>query len=232
MRFEDFLSRRRRPFSLAVVSVACCVVWSAASGAISAEAKPAGSFQISAWTFDRGNAEIIPNPDMYADYRDKFPEIVVGPGGQTPWTIEYDVNFPVDTTYTLHVHYGSPGKRPLEVWLDGRRVGTCCGRVTGNPPPYPDRHPVHHRPRYDDGTHGLEWEEGCKLPATAGKHTLKFTRQGPPPHLSALRIESPVAFPKEWRLAKREPNLERMQANCRRIFLPVRWLIRSSTLSM
>ena len=58
------------------------------------------------------------------------------------------------------------------------------------------------------------------MPATAGRHTLKFTSQGPPPNLSALRIESPVAFPKEWKLNKREVNLDRMQANCRRIFLP------------
>jgi len=185
-----------------------------------AEMKSAGSFTISAWTFDRGNGITFYNPEVYGDYRDKYPELVVGDGGQAPWAIEYDVNFPVDATYTLFVHYSSPGERPIEVWLDGRRIGTCCGRITGNPPPYMDRHPVHDRPRDATGFHGLEWEEGCKLPAKAGKRTLKFTCQGMPPRLNALRIESPVAFPEGWRLAEREPNLQRMDPKCRRMFLP------------
>jgi len=108
----------------------------------------------------------------------------------------------------------------MEVWLDGRRIGTCCGRATGNPPPYMDRHPQHNLPRDARGFHGLEWEEACKLPVAKGKHTLKFTREGLPPRVNALRIESPAAFPKDWKPAEREPKLDQMQVNCRRIFLP------------
>ena len=114
MRIELCLPWRRQVV-FTVLAVAYLTAWSVAFPAMSAEAKPAGSFQIAAWTFDRGNGKTIPNPDMYADYRDKFPELVVGDGGESPWAIEYDIDFPVDTTYTIHVHYGSPGQRPLEV---------------------------------------------------------------------------------------------------------------------
>jgi hypothetical protein len=197
MRNELFLPWRRR--ALVVLAAALLAVCSEVSPVVGAEAKPAGSIQISAWTFDRGNAKVFANPDIYADYRDKFPELVVGDGGKLPWVVEYDVEFPVDATYTLHIQYGSPEPRPLNVWLDGQSVGKCCGRVTGNPPPYPDRHPQHNRPRDAEGFHGVEWEEACKLPVTKGKHTLKFTCQGLPPRLSALRLESPAAFPKDWK---------------------------------
>ena len=197
------------------VFVAACLV-----GSVALPPARAGSFKINSWTFDRGNAKVFSNPDLYADYRDKFPQLVTGDGGELPWSAEYDINFPVDTTYTLHVCYGSPEERPIEVWLDGRRIGTCCGRVTGNPPPYMDRHPQHNLPRDAENFHGIEWEEACKVPATKGKHTLKFTRAGLPPRLHAFRLESPVPFPKEWKLGKREVNLDRTQANCRRIFLP------------
>ena len=220
MKTDSYLLRRRRPLALALLTVACVVVCSVVASTAPAPAKPAGSFRIAAWTFDRGNGETFYNPELYGDYRDKYPELVVGGRGRGPWEIEYDIDFPVDATYTLHVHYSSPAKRPMVVWLDDRRIGTCCGRVTGNPPPYPDRHPVHHRPRDATGFHGLEWEEGCKLQVGKGKHTLKFTCQGPPPRVSALRIDSPVAFPKAWRLAGRKPNLERMDPKCRRMFLP------------
>jgi hypothetical protein len=55
MRIEWFLPWRRRPLEMAVLAVACLSVCSAALSAESPEAKPAGSFQIPAWTFDRGN---------------------------------------------------------------------------------------------------------------------------------------------------------------------------------
>jgi hypothetical protein len=201
------------------VFVVACVALSTAHAAPK-RPKPPGSFQISAWTFDRGNAEVFANPDIYADYRDKFPQLVVGKGGRLPWAIEYDINFPVDTTYTLYVCYGSPAKRPMEVWLDNRRVGVACGRVTGNPPPYMDRHPQHDLPRDAEGFHGIEWEEACKIQITKGKHTLKFTRKGLPPRVHKLRLESSVAFPKGWRPDKREVNLDSVQPRCRMIFLP------------
>jgi len=92
--------------SLIALAVTCLAVWSVAFWPVSAKenkAKPAGSFKIDSWTFDRGNGWVISNPDMYADYRDKFPQLVTVDDGQSPWCVEYDVDFPVDTTYTLHV---------------------------------------------------------------------------------------------------------------------------------
>ena len=213
---SDLLSWRRR-LTWVVLAVSCLAVCSTALLPVRAEA---GSINIPAWTFDRGNAKVFSNPDIYADYRDKFPQLVVGDGGELPWAIEYDVDFPVDATYTLHVCYGSPGVRLMDVWLDNKKIGTCCGRVTGNPPPYMDRHPQHNLPRDAQGFHGIEWEEACKVKATKGKHTLKFTRAGLPPRVHKLRLDSTVEFPKDWKPAKREPNLDRMHANCRRIFLP------------
>jgi len=223
MKYESYiLGRHRLLMSIALV-VACLVVLGGASGAFGAAAKqpkPAGSFEISAWTFDRGNAEVFANPDIYADYRDKFPELVVGKGGETPWVIEYDINFPVDAVYSLWICYGSPAKRPVEVWIDNRRVGVCCGRVTGNPPPYMDRHPQHDLPRDAADFHGIEWEKGLDIKITKGEHTVKFTRDGLPPRLNKLRFESPTAFPKGWKPDKREVNIDRVDPRCRMIFLP------------
>jgi len=49
---------------------ACLAVWGVASAAVGAEKpKPAGSFEIPAWFFDRGNAKVYANPHIYADYR-------------------------------------------------------------------------------------------------------------------------------------------------------------------
>ena len=223
MQDESNLPLRSRRLTLTVLAAACLVGNVALlPGRAQAKqrSKTPGSFQISAWTFDRGNAEVFANPDIYADYRDKFPQLVVGDGGELPWAIEFDIDFPVDATYTLHVCYGSPGKRPMEIWLDGKKVGSGCGRVTGNPPPYMDRHPQHNLPRDAEGFHGIEWEEACKVQAAKGKHTLKFTRKGLPPRVHKLRLESPVAFPKGWKPGKREVNLDRVQPRCRRIFLP------------
>ncbi|MBE3096941.1 MAG: hypothetical protein IMZ44_07395 [Planctomycetes bacterium] len=47
-----------------------------------------GSFEIPAWTFDRGNAKVYANPYIYADYRDTYPELMAGDGGQAPWGVE------------------------------------------------------------------------------------------------------------------------------------------------
>jgi hypothetical protein len=211
MRVESFLSCRRHPAAWVMFAAALLAVCSEVSPVVGAEAKPAGVLKIPVWTFDRGNAQIVANPDMYADYRDKFPELVAGAGGQVPWVLEYDVEFPVDATYTLQVRYGSPEERPLEVWLDGQKIGTCAGRVTGNAPPYLERHPQHNRPRESVNFHSLEWDEACKLPVTTGKHTLKFTRQGPPPRLNALRLDSPVAFPKDWKPAERKVKFDSIE---------------------
>jgi len=218
MRSESCLSRSSSRLTLIVPAV--LAVWGAVLPAGRAEAGPAGAINIQAWYYDRGNAKVFPNPDIYADYRDKHPDLVVGGGGKSPWVIEFDVDFPVDAAWTLRVKYGSPEQRPLEVWIDDRKVGKACGRITGNPPPYPDRHPRRKTPRTAKGFHGLEWEDACTMDVKKGKHTLKLTRKGKAPRLSDLRLESPVAFPKGWRGQRRELDINRIPPTHRRIFLP------------
>ena len=223
MKTGSCLLWRSRRLTTIALAVACLVVLGSAvqkARAVRRRSKAPGSFKIDAWTFDRGNASVFSDPDIYSDYRDTFPQLVVGKGGKTPWSIEFDIDFPVDAAYTLHVLYGSPAKRPIEVWIDNRRVGESCGRITGNPPPYMDRHPQHNLPRDAENFHGVEWEQACKVKIAKGKHTLKFTCKGLPPRLKALMFESPVAFPKKWKLAKREVNLDRVDPKCRMVFIP------------
>ena len=128
---------------------------------------------------------------------------MAGDGGQLPWLVQYDVDFPVDAAYTLHVRYAAAESRPLELWLDGQSAGKCCEGVTGNSPPDQGRRPKlpDAPPRHPWNRHGAEWKEAGKLSVTKGKHTLKLTCDGPPPNVIALRLESPVAFPKDWKPA-------------------------------
>jgi len=164
-----------------------------------AETAAAGKFEIPAWAFDRGNADVYANPDLYADYRDTYPELVAGSYARAarPWFVEYDIDFPGDATYTLHVRYASSERRPIEIWLDDDSAGTYCGRVTGDLPPNPFRRPKLHDDSPAPRRRGAEWEETADIPITHGKHTLKLTRRGAPPNVIALRFESPVGIPKD-----------------------------------
>jgi len=204
---------------------ACLAAWSLASPAVGAEKpKPAGSFEIPAWTFDRGNAKVYANPDLYADYRDKYPELVAGDGGQAPWVVEYDVDFPVDAAYTLHIRYVAAEPRPLELRLDGRKAATCCQGVTRAAQPHPysttTRNPYFVPPESTWNRYGARWDEAGKLSVTKGKHTLKLTGNGPGPNVIALRLESPVAFPKDWRRPEPKVKLSRIPPVYRTAFLP------------
>jgi len=203
MRTGPYLSQRQRPSTALALASACLVVWGATSPAVGAEKpKPAGSFGLPAWAFDRGNAEVYANPHLYADYRDTYPELVAGDGGEAPWVVEYGVDFPVDAAYTLHVRYVATEPRPLELWLDGRKVGTCCASVTRAVQPHPysttTRNPYFVPRESTWDRYGAHWEEAAKLSVTKGVRTLKLKRNGPGPDVIALRLESAVAFPKNW----------------------------------
>jgi len=217
MRIEPNLPLRSRRLAMKVLAVACLAAWNLGISTSQAEA---GRLDIPAWSFDRGNAKVIPNPDIYGDYRDKSPDLVLADGGETPWVVEYDVNFPVDGTYTLEVQFGSPERRPLELWLDDEKIGTCCGDVTGNSTPDPGQAPRHGRSVYERGFHGLKWEEVGKFKVSEGKHTLKFSRDGLPPRLSAFRLNTSAGFPKDWKPTERKPILEGIPPRYRRIFMP------------
>ena len=112
--------RRMLWTALSVTTVVFITVFGSLSP-VSAAKKIAGrSFEIPAWTFDRGNANVDPNPFMYADYRDNYPELVITDGECSPWVVEYDIDFPVDASYTLNIRYASDLPRPLQLWLDDR----------------------------------------------------------------------------------------------------------------
>ncbi|MDP6522604.1 MAG: hypothetical protein QGI24_02565 [Kiritimatiellia bacterium] len=161
-----------------------------------------GAFEIPAWIFDKGNARVIANPDMYADYRDTYPELVVTAGDEMPWVVEHELDFPVDATYTLHIRYASNESRPLELWFDGKKIGECCtaATLTTEPHPYLTANPHFKPPKGARVRRGARWEEAAKLTIISGKHTLKLTCNGPVPNVLALRLESPVAFPKDWKM--------------------------------
>ncbi|HJM62995.1 MAG TPA: hypothetical protein QGF50_04720, partial [Roseibacillus sp.] len=164
--------------------------------------KPPGSFRIPAWTFDRGNARIYENPDMYADYRDIYPELVAGDGGGEYYLVEYDIDFPVDATYTVHIRYVAGTPRPLELFLDDQLVGVCCETATAstNPHAYLTKNPYFKPQENRPVRNGAQWTEAATLAVTKGKHVLKLTRKGPGPNLSFLKLDSSKELPPDWKM--------------------------------
>ncbi|NQT37317.1 MAG: hypothetical protein HQ581_07510, partial [Planctomycetes bacterium] len=182
--------------------------------------KPAGSFEIPACSFDRGNVPILASPDEHAD---------AGPmAGGAPKTVpdtffaEYDIDFPVTADYTLQIRYAAAEARPVDVWLDGRRVGTGCTGVTigTRPTEYPVRLSWSSRSATWEGLADHRKGSLVKLPVTQGKHTLKLTRRGPFPHLAALRLDTSTAFPKDWTPTERKVDLSRVPPRYHSVFLP------------
>ena len=199
MRVRGMLSMRtelRRCRSLAcVISALACIAF---SGGECPAGKPT-RLEIPAWSFDRGNGRVVANPHIYADYRDMHPNLMVVAGKRLPWEVQYDVDIPIDATYTLSVRYVSSKSRPIELWLDGKETAVCCAGATGDSAPYLDRFPRHDRPRPVENFHGAQWSEACKLTISAGKHTLKLSSKAPPPGVLALRLDSSEPFPANWK---------------------------------
>ena len=88
-------------------------------------AKPAGSFLIPSWAFNRGNAKTFTTT-----WADAGP--MVANGGALPNVVEYDIPFPVPATYTLRIYYAAAGARPVDLYLDEERVGSVCRTATGS----------------------------------------------------------------------------------------------------
>ncbi len=178
----------------------------------SPEAGPAGLPGIPAWTFDRGNARIYASPDKYAD---AGPVVGSEPGHSGEAVVEYDIDFPADGQYTLHVSYASAEARPVEVFLDNKFIGMCCVGVAYGSAPYEE--PV----VFTSNSSGApkRWEGFCKqgklvkMAATKGKHTLKLSRNGPLPNLLALTLG--------WKPASRKmPHFDKVPIKQRSVFLP------------
>ena len=174
----------------------------------------AGSLMIPAWAFDRGNVRIYASPDKYANAE---PLVGSEPGQTGQSVVEYDIDFPVAGEYTLSTKYASPEARPIEVFLDGKSLGWCCNGVAFNSPP--NELPI----VLSGDSWDAKWDPNnlAKISVTKGKHTLKLARQGPFPHLVALKLATPTAFPKDWKQPRREMRqLNSVPVTQRSVFLP------------
>jgi len=184
-------------FARAILSLSCLVAWSGLCGTAQALTR----LEIPAWSFHRGNARVEENKHIYADYRDIHPNLVIAGGEELPWQVEYDIEIPMDSTFTISICYSSDRPRPVELWLGDRKLADCCKKATGNSAPFADRFPRHENPRPVKDFHGGEWDEACKLPIAKGNYTLKLKSPGQPPRVLALRLDSSEPFPGGWKTA-------------------------------
>jgi hypothetical protein len=178
----------------------------------------AGSLEIPAWTFDRGNVRIYASPDEYADTGP-----LAGGGPQPPeeGMVEYDIEFPVTAEYTLQISYAAAEARPVDVLLDGKNLGKCCTGVTFGSAAIVLPVELTWTSRFTrwEGLYDHKEARLLKLSVTKGRHTLKFTRRGPLPNLAEIRLDSSVKFPSEWKQPERKVDLSRVPAAHRAAFL-------------
>ena len=166
---------------LLILPIGCLLVAVLPSGLAASDDRPAGSFTIRADWFDRGNVRVSTPGENYAD---KYP--CIWNAGNLPNQSEYDLEFPVTAEYTFVALYTALDSRPVEIYLDGRKIHQGFASVTGS---------------WQTGQ--AKWEMQCKMRVTEGKHTIKLLCPGPcMPHVCAFRLESPVAFPKDWHLCR------------------------------
>ena len=127
----------------------------------------AGSFEIPAWSFDRGNARTFTQ-----EYADAGPMIAFGE--RSPVVVEYDISFPAPATYQLSIRYAAADARPVKLSIDGKKLAEVCRASTGS-----------------WNTSGAQWVDGAALPLAAGKHTIRLQRAGAFPHVMSLRFTAP-----------------------------------------
>ncbi len=132
-----------------------------------ARAAHAGSFEIPAWAFDRGNVKTFTT-----DYADAEPMVAFG--GRSPVLAEYDIEFPASSSYQLDVRYAAAKARPVTLLIDGKMSASVCGTETGS-----------------WSTSGAKWVDGANLYIPAGKHTVRLQRAGDFAHVVSLKFSSP-----------------------------------------
>jgi len=204
---------------LAVLLVTCLAAWNFSFPPVPAEA---GSLVIPAWSFARGNGQIHANPNEYAD---AGPVVGSGPERPSGWTLEYDVDVPVSGKYTLAIRYASAEPRPIEIFVNGENLGTFCRSVT-----------LDESGKRTFSSSGAMWEEVVpqqqvhrtyvymfELMKLSAKetNTVVVTSRRPLPHLVALRLDLPEAFPDSWTPPEYEVrDIESIPAEYRKAFLP------------
>lgn len=138
------------------------------------------SFSIPACTFDRGNQNVRVDLLGKSSWSDTAP--VLHSKIHAPTSVEYDIVFPVDAKYTLNMLVAAAQARPVEVFVDGERVGTSCRGATGG-----------------WNASQAKWEQICQLRITKGKHTVKIFRELGFPHIVTLRFDSDSPLPAGWK---------------------------------
>ncbi len=142
---------------------------------------------IRAFACDRGNLKAMAAGEGYADT-----EAVVINSGVVPNTAEYDIDFPATAKYEVFARYAALQSRPVDIYLDGVLLERGFKSVTGS-----------------WQSSSAIWEKQCDAHITQGRHTIRLQCPGPCiPHIVALRFDSPVAFPKDWKLDR--PNARKL----------------------
>ena len=182
-----------------------------------------GSLLIPAWSFVQGNGRIYADPSGYADAG-----VVVASGERRPWgwSLAYDVDFPVDGTYRLHIKYASAESRPIEVFYDARNVSKCCLGISLSPASAKKPN----TPTWNSS--GARWEMLLTRfggpaslaarrngKAKAGMHRIVLTSRGPLPHLVALRVDTPEPFGEDWKPPRyKVRDIDSIPAEYRKLF--------------
>ncbi len=178
---------RRTHFRVPLLWLVVMAIVARAAGAGAA----ADSFTIRADWFDRGNVRVSLPGQAYAG---KYP--CIWNAGNLPNQAEYVLDFPVPADYTFVALSTAHGSRPVDIYLDGQKIHRGFASVTGS---------------WD--TKHAKWEKQCTLRVTKGKHTIKLLCPGPcMPHICAFRLESPVPFPKGWKLRRKVARIRQPQA--------------------
>jgi len=150
-------------------------------------------FTIEAKDFDDGNVRVSLTGEAYADgvsciWHDR----------ESPDRAEYVLEFPVTADYELSALYAAADPRPVEIRLDGKLVHTGFAGVTGS-----------------WQTKSARWEPQCTLRIERGEHAIALEREGPLPHICALRLRSSVPFPDGWQLKRLDADRRAERARIR-----------------
>ncbi|MFA7369268.1 MAG: hypothetical protein WC334_06455, partial [Kiritimatiellales bacterium] len=159
------------------------IVWFALMAGMAGYVPAADEFTIESKDFDAGSVKVSLKGQQFAD---EYSCIWHGSG--SPDRAEYTVEFPVTADYTLSGLYTAAQSRPVDILVDGKKVHTGFAGVTGS-----------------WSTKSAKWEEQCTLRLTAGTHIIILQRQGPIPHICALKVQSSVPFPDGWTLKRPAP---------------------------
>jgi hypothetical protein len=163
----------------------------------------AGTIEIPAWAFTRGNGRIHVDPKEYADAGP-----VVGSGDREPWgwSLEYDVEYPVAGMYRLYIQYASAESRPISIRFDSRDISKCCLGISLKPGGSGEPTSKSSGARTElvlnrfGGPDNLSINR--KQKARGGKHTIVLTSREPLPHLISLRLTTSEPFPEDWQPPK------------------------------